>query len=99
MKVAKATPALKVAVSPQTVRVDRTRPSVTVKLSAPGHTVHGKVVVRSGGRQYVATLTDGVATVKLAAATAAPGPAGAGHLPRQHHRQGGLHDRPVRVRR
>ena len=65
VKVAKATPALKVTVSPQTVHVGRTRPSVTVKLSAPGHTVHGKVVVRSGGRPSVATLTDGVATVKL----------------------------------
>jgi 5'-nucleotidase len=65
VKVAKATPALKVSVSPQTIRVDRTRPSVTVRLSAPGHTVHGKVVVRTGGRQYVATLADGVATVKL----------------------------------
>ena len=65
VKVAKATPALKVSVSPKTVHVDRTRPSVTVRLSAPGHTVRGKVVVRSGGRQYVAALTDGVATVKL----------------------------------
>ena len=38
---------------------------MTVKLSAPGHTVRGKVVVRTGGRQYVATLADGAATLRL----------------------------------
>ncbi len=64
--VAKATPTLKVAVSPKKVRVDRTRPTVKVRISTPGHTARGTVLVRSGGRQYAVAVRDGVATVSLA---------------------------------
>jgi len=65
--VAKATPAIKTTITPHRVRVDRTKPTVTVTLTAPGHTVRGKVSVKTGGRTYVARLTDGVATLILAA--------------------------------
>jgi len=63
--VAKATPALRIAVSPTKARVDRTRPTVKVRISTPGHTARGTVLVRSGGRQYAVRVRDGVASVRL----------------------------------
>jgi 5'-nucleotidase len=63
--VAKATPAISAKVTPQRIRVHRTRPTVKVTLTAPGHTVSGNVTLRTGGRTYVARLTDGVARLAL----------------------------------
>jgi 5'-nucleotidase len=65
MKVAKAKPTVKVSRTPGTVHAHRTAPRLTVKLSAPGHRVTGRVSVTTGGRTYLARLSAGKATVKL----------------------------------
>jgi len=67
LTVAKATPAIATTVTPQRVRVHKTKPTVKVTLTSPGHTVRGKVSVRTGGRTYVARLSGNVATLTLPA--------------------------------
>ena len=65
--VAKATPSMSVS-APSTVRAGHTRAKVTASIGGPaaGVPVTGKVLVRAGGRSYVATVTDAKATVRLA---------------------------------
>jgi 5'-nucleotidase len=64
--VVKATPVMAVTVQPDTIRKGKTRPQVSVTLTAPGQVVSGYVAVRSGGSVVgLDPLSDGRATVVL----------------------------------
>src|SRR3954447_14026630 len=68
LRVVKATPSVKVAVSPKTVHRKRTHARLAITLAAPGQTVSGYVAVRSQGRAVdVVRLSGGSATVTLPA--------------------------------
>jgi 5'-nucleotidase len=63
--VRKATPEMAVS-APEAVRVGRTRAKVTVHVGGPGAPATGRVLVHAGGGSYLATVTGGKATVRLA---------------------------------
>ncbi len=63
--VGKATPSMSVS-APTTVRARHTRAKVTTHIGGAGVPVTGRVLVRAGGRSYLATVAGGKATVRLA---------------------------------
>jgi 5'-nucleotidase len=65
VRVAKATPTMTVHRRPAKVHAGRSHLKLVVKLRSPGHTVTGWVSVRSGGRTYLARLSDGGVTLRL----------------------------------
>jgi 5'-nucleotidase len=68
VQVVKATPTMTVTTSPSVIRVNRTKPVVTVHLTAPGFDpVTGSVSVVSGGKTYTKTLSNGTAQFTLSA--------------------------------
>ncbi|HEY3530120.1 MAG TPA: 5'-nucleotidase C-terminal domain-containing protein [Nocardioides sp.] len=65
LRVTKATPTMKVHHWPARVHADRTHVKLVVKLRSPGHIVTGPVSVRTGGRTYLARLSDGKVMLRL----------------------------------
>jgi 5'-nucleotidase-like protein/3-keto-disaccharide hydrolase len=64
--VQKATPEVAVTAQPRRVVAGRTKPVLTVAVSATGRTPTGTVKVKVGARTYVAQLRNGKAVVRLA---------------------------------
>jgi 5'-nucleotidase len=65
IRVTKATPKLQVTRKPDTVHAGRTQARLEVTLTSPGHSVTGKVRVKTGGRTYLAGLSKGKAKLSL----------------------------------
>jgi 5'-nucleotidase len=66
VRVGKAQPSVRVAVNPDKVHRNRTRPRLTVTLTAPGQTVSGWISVRAKGHEVAEVrLRNGRATVTL----------------------------------
>jgi hypothetical protein len=66
LTVVKATPVMKVTVSPSKIHRGKTHPKLTIRLTAPGQTVSGYVTVGAKGKQVAhVRLVNGRATVTL----------------------------------
>ncbi|CAI9419167.1 bifunctional metallophosphatase/5'-nucleotidase [Nocardioides sp. T2.26MG-1] len=61
----KAFSSVSATAKPTKAVVGKTRPTISVQVTSGGAAAHGKVVIRTGGNAYTATLKNGAAVVKL----------------------------------